>query len=114
MEILDLKLAGVTLWTWCGVIAFIWLIYRFGDLILNFLSIVWGLVSAAVLVVVAILAVLAVPAFIYDGEWWLALSLLGVFAFMAMLVMVDKIKYRPGSIGWHIYPRRRGPPTAPK
>jgi len=25
--------------------------------------------------------------------------------------MVEKIKYRPGSIGWYVYPHRRQPPT---
>jgi hypothetical protein len=26
MEILDLKFAGVSLWEWCGVIGFFWLV----------------------------------------------------------------------------------------
>jgi type VI protein secretion system component VasK len=26
MEILDLKFAGVSLWEWCGVIGFLWLV----------------------------------------------------------------------------------------
>jgi hypothetical protein len=28
MEILDLKFAGVSLWTWCAVIGIPWLLYR--------------------------------------------------------------------------------------
>jgi hypothetical protein len=28
MEILDLKLAGITLWTWCAIIGLAWFLYR--------------------------------------------------------------------------------------
>jgi hypothetical protein len=114
MEILDLKFAGITLWTWCVIIAIVWLAFRYGDRILNFLSIAWGLVIAAVLVLAAIVTVLAVPVLIYDGEWLPLLGLFGFAAFVAMLAALDRMKYRPNSVGWHIYPRRRGPPTSPR
>jgi hypothetical protein len=44
----------------------------------------------------------------------MALFVVALAGCLPMLVTVEKIKYRPGSIGWHIYPRRREPPTAPK
>jgi hypothetical protein len=114
MEILDLKFAGITLSTWCVIIAIFWLALRYGDRILDFLSIAWGVVIAAVLVLFAIVTVLAVPVMIYDGEWLPLLGLFGFAAVVAMFAALDRMRYRPGSIGWHIYPRRRGPPTAPK
>jgi hypothetical protein len=114
MEILDLKLAGITLWTWCGAIAFIWLIYRFGDLILNFLSIAVSTAVVLIAVALLVLTIIGIPQLIYDGDWLPLLGLAILPAGVAIFAALDRIKYRPGSIGWHIYPRRREPPTAPK
>jgi hypothetical protein len=84
---------------------------------LRILRILNFLLTALALTVTAAL-VIGVLMLIYDlinkGEWSMALFVVALAAFLPMLVMVDKIKYRPGSIGWHIYPHRRGPPTAPK
>jgi hypothetical protein len=50
-------------------------------------------------VLVVIGAVLAVPVLIYDGEWVPLLGLFGFAAIVAMFDVLDRMKYRPNSIG---------------
>jgi len=50
-------------------------------------------------VLVAIGAVLAVPVLIHGGEWLPLLGLFGFAAVVAMFAVLDRMKYRPNSIG---------------
>jgi len=114
MEILDLKLAGITLWTWCGMFAVVWVVSRYSGLIFNFLTIVWTIAVCLVAAALLVLTVIGIPQLIYNGDWLPLLGLAILPVGVAIFAALDRIKYRPGSIGWHIYPRRREPPTAPK
>jgi hypothetical protein len=111
MEILDLKFAGITLWTWLPIIAAFWLLWRHGDRVLGFLSAVFttaiGLAGVAFLVLIVIGTIVGIPQAIYDGDWSTLLLLLVLPAFWLMAVALGKLKHQMDT--WYI---RREPPAA--
>jgi hypothetical protein len=111
MEILDLKFAGITLWTWLPIIAAFWLLWRHGDRVFGFLSAAVSLIVLGLVGVVALFYVIGtivgIPQAIYDGDWSTLLLLLVLPAFWLMAVALGKLKHQMDT--WYI---RREPPAA--